>query len=816
MISRFAALLAACASFACAAAMEMPSRPAPQSPPALARVFHAPALVPIDVVSLAPPLAKSAARPEPHGPRRVGDVRTLAQPIGLAIWRPVQGGYVAKVRVTSQEALGIRARLDLGDIEAPIEIRAQGTDGRIETERFDRALGSEAWTPWTEGQSQVIEVFSGVRPQGEQAIRIGALVHFDAPMMAKQAASCTLETMCAANDPSLGAGVADAIAERKKSVAQINFIENGGSFVCTATLINTDKFPAAYLLTANHCVDNDATARTVTAQWFYESDFACPGEGLAPTPVARTGTQLVFTNYNIDSTLLLLNGTPPAGAVYSGWNAAPLATGDPIVSISHPQGDTARYAVGSVSRRYRLDDWPQDFYGVTYSSGIIQGGSSGSGLFTMANGSLQLRGILTGTTVMHSAEGLSCGDRNEDGLYSRLELLAPELAPFISTAAPAADDAPNRWEEYSGVPLDASNEALDKRAAPRALDNRHIDYAGDLDVFRFQLSSPRWVSAWSEGANLDTIGTLLDSRGVQLAWNDDASLSSNHFGLTRLLNPGVYYLQVAHFEAAGTGAYNLRMRADSLGTNHTALWWNSAESGWGININEQDRIVFATLFTYERDGTPTWLFMSHGDLQADGSYSGTLFKATASPFNAEPFGGFQSTAVGTMRIAFTGDATATLDYTYNGTHVVKSITRQEFSTPPQCKWSAFDRSFSDNFQDLWWNPSESGWGVNVTHQGDIVFATLFTYGADGKPLWLVMSKGDRTSAGTYSGPLYRTTGPAFDASPWHPVTLTQVGTMTFSFSSGDAGTMTYTVDGVTVTKSIERQTFGALRPDCGS
>jgi hypothetical protein len=40
--------------------------------------------------------------------------------------------------------------------------------------------------------------------------------------------------------------------------------------------------------------------------------------------------------------------------------------------------------------------------------------------------------------------------------------------------------------------------------------------------------------------------------------------------------------------------------------------------------------------------------------------------------------------------------------------------------------------------------------------------------------------------------------------------------MTFSFSSGDAGTMTYTVGGVTVTKSIERQTFGALRPDCGS
>src|SRR5690606_32175309 len=48
-----------------------------------------------------------------------------------------------------------------------------------------------------------------------------------------------------------------------------------------------------------------------------------------------------------------------------------------------------------------------------------------------------------------------------------------------------------------------------------------------------------------------------------------------------------------------------------------------------------------------------------------------------------------------------------------------------------------------NHTGLYYNPSESGWGINVSQQGDIAFATLFTYDTDGAPLWLVMSRGNR-------------------------------------------------------------------------
>ena len=823
MILRVLAVLSfACTSFATLAATPMPSRPALPASPVVAPELRAPRLMPIDLVSLPAPRQKSAPAAPPHGPRRVGTVRELSQPAAIAAWTPSGGGYVAKVRVSAEQAIGIRARLELGDLEAPVEIRAQGSDGGIQTQAVEAASGPEAWGPWTEGQSQVLELFTRERP-APGAIRVGALLAFEAPMVPKAAGTCTLETMCAADDPTLAPGMADAIEQREKSVVRIQFVDHGGGYVCTATLINTEKYPAPYVVTANHCIDNAVSASTITAFWFDESSAACPDRGMPPGRVQTGGgMQLVFTNYNVDSTLLLMNGAPPAGALYAGWNPAHLAANDPIVSVSHPQGDTARYAIGNFDQLYRLTDWPQEFYGVHYSRGIIQEGSSGSGLFTVAgDGSLELRGILTGTTVNNSAGGLSCTDLNEDGLYSRFEIFEPEIAPYITRAGVPPDDAPNRFEDFAGVPLDPSGaDILDTRTTPLAIDNLRIDYPGDLDVFRFRLQKAAWVSAWSEGlngANLDTVGTLLDSNGVEVAFNDDAQTSSNHFGITKKLVGGTYYLQVAHWDPSGTGPYNVRMRGDLLDTNETDLWWNASESGWGINLNHQDSTLFATLFTYDRDGSPMWLVMSNGPKQADGSYSGPLYRTTGPAFDAQPFGAVASTVVGSMKVSFADANTATLTYTYNGTSVTKSITRQPFAaTPPTCQWSAFDRSFSDNYQDLWWNPNESGWGVNVAQHGTTIFATLFTYDRSGKGLWLVLPDGQQTTPGTFSGTLYTTRGPAFDASPWGAISSTPVGTMTFTFTNGNAGTLTYTLNGATVTKSIQRQVFGAMRTDCGS
>jgi len=116
-----------------------------------------------------------------------------------------------------------------------------------------------------------------------------------------------------------------------------------------------------------------------------------------------------------------------------------------------------------------------------------------------------------------------------------------------------------------------------------------------------------------------------------------------------------------------------------------------------------------------------------------------------------------------------------------------------------------------NYQDLWWNAppgSESGWGLNVTHQGNTLFLTWFTYDLDGTPLWL-SATAQKTGATSYSGTLYRTNGPAFSATPWNPasVAITAVGTATVTFADGNRATFAYSVNGINQTKQITRQIF---------
>jgi len=122
-----------------------------------------------------------------------------------------------------------------------------------------------------------------------------------------------------------------------------------------------------------------------------------------------------------------------------------------------------------------------------------------------------------------------------------------------------------------------------------------------------------------------------------------------------------------------------------------------------------------------------------------------------------------------------------------------------------------------NYQGLWWAApaaSESGWGLNVAHQGDTLFVTWFTYDADGKGWWLVMTA-DKIAPGTYRGQLYTTRGPAFDAVPWDPnaVDRTEAGTGTLVFTDANTGTFNYVIGATNQTKNITREVFGPL-PTC--
>lgn len=120
---------------------------------------------------------------------------------------------------------------------------------------------------------------------------------------------------------------------------------------------------------------------------------------------------------------------------------------------------------------------------------------------------------------------------------------------------------------------------------------------------------------------------------------------------------------------------------------------------------------------------------------------------------------------------------------------------------------------ANNYQDLWWNPNESGWGINISQQGDVMFATWFIYGAGNQATWIFLSRAVRSGAtgNTFSGDIFQATGTPFAEVPFVPLqasNLTRVGTATLVFSDSRTGTLTYTVNGAQVVKQITRQVIG--------
>lgn len=113
-----------------------------------------------------------------------------------------------------------------------------------------------------------------------------------------------------------------------------------------------------------------------------------------------------------------------------------------------------------------------------------------------------------------------------------------------------------------------------------------------------------------------------------------------------------------------------------------------------------------------------------------------------------------------------------------------------------------------DLSDLWWIPSESGWGIQFVEEETTIFATMFIYGSNGQPTWYTALLEENNPL-QWSGALYATTGPWFGTVPFDPaqVTIAPVGTMTFNVSFIDLGTLTYTVNGVQVIKHIQRESL---------
>ncbi len=279
-------------------------------------------------------------------------------------------------------------------------------------------------------------------------------------------------------------------------------------------------------------------------------------------------------------------------------------------------------------------------------------------------------------------------------------------------------------------------------------------------------------------------------------------------------------LTTRHLAAALLLAIPLAASAQTGPILKSGTWWNASESGWGLFTVDQGNVIAPGWFTYGPDGKPTWFLVPGAFPQPDGSYAGNVCRYSGVPF-AQIMGNAADPCqvIGRAPLRFTGDTALSFEYTVDGVTQTKSLTRFPFGNRDVvCRASTTtSRATATNYSDLWWSgPASEGWGVQMSHVDNNLFATWYTYDTDRKAIFYV-GQTTRQANGTFTGGLFRqNNGTPFNMINGTPPTsgATQIGTVAISFSNGETATFSYTVGGVTQTKNISRFQFGSTAAVC--
>lgn len=245
--------------------------------------------------------------------------------------------------------------------------------------------------------------------------------------------SCHLDINC------LGNSAEDQqIAKIKSAVAKVIFSDvKGASLMCTGQLLNIKsddpKLRAnVYMLTAGHCTDGYSTGQDIAANLYWNFDSRrCRNTNVGGDyRVTRGGGKILAHQFdgNVavgrDFAFLKLHEPPAAGTVLLGWSDALPPVGRSVFGIHHPMGDLKKYSRGKITGYYTQE--PGMFSEVTWTYGLTQGGSSGSGIYFYGNdGHPRLYGVLSGGTDSN------CRSRQKYDAYTSLHSFFNDIAPYI-------------------------------------------------------------------------------------------------------------------------------------------------------------------------------------------------------------------------------------------------------------------------------------------------------------------------------------------------------------------------------------------------
>jgi hypothetical protein len=366
-----------------------------------------------------PPLSARDKRSKSEKLLQIGVVRPLSSalnPLTDSATYSVAQGEVRVAQVNSEGARSIRLHFERFSLPAGarVFVYCTGNPDLYLGPYEDRGPWSDGtfWTPALPGDQLVIEY---TQPTGTvsapQPFVVAEVAHIykDGLTPNDAAGACNLE-------------VTPPWTDVAKSVGMLQFVTGGLVALCTGTLLN-DSNPNLdhHVLTANHCISTQSEAQSAQIYWNYNS-----GDTPDPSAPFSYGANLMVTGTTSDFTLLRFGGVPP-GLYYSGWDANPVGSSSPVAGIHHPQGSHKRISFGATNSNCPPSVLGPcaNFTGVTWSQGVTEPGSSGSGIWTGTADNAKLVGTLTGGES-------ACDNLSGTDYYGRFSVTYPNVSGFLS------------------------------------------------------------------------------------------------------------------------------------------------------------------------------------------------------------------------------------------------------------------------------------------------------------------------------------------------------------------------------------------------
>jgi hypothetical protein len=340
---------------------------------------------------------EAAVRREPDGRIRAGVHRAVAPEFTAhGAWQTTADGRrVWRVRLRSAGAAGMRLRFSNFDVGAGQVWLHDGSD--VAGPYTGRGIfgDGEFWSATL--ASEVVTLEYEPAPEGAA----GPTLPFVVRAISHQAAAAERPLDLVAPVPdSSQAGTADYCQldpncypewrDTMRSVAQIAYEENGNRYLCSGALVATrDNSRRPYLLTAGHCIHDEAAARSLEVYWSYQTA-ACHAD---PPGKRESGPSSLGASYIASATLdqgdysLVLLRDTPASALFATWDMSDPPQGTSLVGIHHPAGSYKRISFGVRSPDTASSVAGQSapasrFLQVTWQNGRTEPGSSGSPLFS--------------------------------------------------------------------------------------------------------------------------------------------------------------------------------------------------------------------------------------------------------------------------------------------------------------------------------------------------------------------------------------------------------------------------------------------------